>query len=73
MAGGHLGAAIGTASGQAERLDRDTAEHTPDSLSVYGLLVLRGAIPVNQYDKRDKRGTAHELLGEAVEAGSDSA
>jgi hypothetical protein len=66
MAGGHLSAAIDTASGQAERLDRDMPEQTPDSLSVYGSLLLRGSIAAAQHDKR---GTAHELLGEAVEAG----
>jgi hypothetical protein len=65
MAGGHLGAAIDTASSQAERLDRDVPAHTPDSLSVYGSLLLRGAIAAAQHDKRD---TAHELLAEADEA-----
>jgi hypothetical protein len=66
MAGGHLGAAIDTASSQAERLDQDMPEQTPDSLSVYGSLLLRGSIAAAQ---QDKRGTAHELLAEAVEAG----
>jgi hypothetical protein len=41
-------------------------EQPPDSLSVYGSLLLRGSIAAAQ---DDKRGTAHELLGEAVEAG----
>jgi transcriptional regulator with XRE-family HTH domain len=65
MAGGHLGAAITTASSHAERLDHEMPAQTPDSLSVYGSLLLRGAIAAAQHDKR---GTAHELLGEADEA-----
>jgi len=65
MAGGHLGAAISTASSHAERLDRDMPAQTPDSLSIYGSLLLRGAIAAAQHDKRD---TAHGLLGEADEA-----
>lgn len=65
MAGGHLGAAITTASSHAERLDHDMPAQTPDSLSVYGSLLLRGAIAAAQNDQRD---TAHELLGEADEA-----
>jgi hypothetical protein len=65
MAGGHLGAAITTASSHAERLDRDMPAQTPDSLSVYGSLLLRGAVAAAQDDKRD---TPHELLGEADEA-----
>jgi hypothetical protein len=66
MAGGYLAAAIDTASSQAQRLDRDMPAHTPDSLSVYGALLLRGAVAAARSDKRD---TAHELLGEADEAG----
>jgi hypothetical protein len=65
MAGGHLGAAITTASSHAERLDRDMPQQTPDSLSVYGSLLLRGAVAAAQDDKRD---TGHDLLGEADEA-----
>jgi transcriptional regulator with XRE-family HTH domain len=65
MAGGHLGAAITTASSHAERLDRDMPAQTPDSLSVYGSLLLRGALAAAQHDRRD---TAHDLLGEADEA-----
>ena len=66
MSGGHLGAAITTASSHAERLDHDMPAQTPDSLSVYGSLLLRGAVAAAQHDKRD---TAHQLLGEADEAG----
>jgi transcriptional regulator with XRE-family HTH domain len=66
MNGGHLPAAIDTASGQARQLDRDVSSHTPESLSVYGSLLLRGAIAAAQHDNR---ATAHELLTEADEAG----
>jgi hypothetical protein len=66
MSGGHLGTAITTASSQAARLDRDIRAHTPDSLSVYGALLLRGSIAAAQLGNR---GTAHELIGEAEGAG----
>jgi transcriptional regulator with XRE-family HTH domain len=65
MNGHHLGAAIATASTHAARLDRDIGAHIPESLSVYGSLLLRGAIAAAQHDKRD---TAHELLTEAEDA-----
>ncbi len=65
MNGHHLGAAITTASTHAATLDRDIGGHTPESLSVYGSLLLRGAIAAAQHDKRD---TAHELLTEAEDA-----
>lgn len=65
MSGGHLPAAISAASGYAAQLDRDVETHTPDSLSVYGSLLLRGSIAAAQ---QGNRGTAHELLGEADEA-----
>jgi len=66
MNGGHLAAAISTASSRAARLDRDVSSHTPESLSVYGSLLLRGAIAAAQHDQR---ATAHELLDEADGAG----
>lgn len=66
MSGGHLGTAITTASSHAARLDHDMPEHTPDSLSVYGALLLRGSIAAAQLGNR---GTAHELVGEAEDAG----
>lgn len=65
MDGGHLAAAITTASSHAQRLDRDIAAHSPESLSVYGSLLLRGAAAAAQHDKR---GTAYELLAEADDA-----
>jgi hypothetical protein len=66
MKGHHLAAAIFTASTHAIRLDRAIGDHTPESLSVYGSLLLRGAIAAAQHDNR---GTAHELLTEAEQAG----
>jgi hypothetical protein len=65
MNGHHLGAAIATASTYAARLDRDIGTHTPESLSIYGSLLLRGSIAAAQHDKRQ---TAHELLAEAEDA-----
>lgn len=66
MDDGHFGAATKTASTFAARLDRDTDQHTPDSLSVYGALLLRGAVAAGQRNDRD---TANTLLNEAGEAG----
>jgi hypothetical protein len=66
MNDGHLGAATQTASQFAERLDRDMGAHTPDSLSVYGSLLLRGAAAAGQGNDRH---TAHTLLDEATSAG----
>ncbi len=65
MNGHHLAAAIATASSHAARLDRDVTAQTPDSLSVYGSLLLRGAIAAAQHDDRD---TALQMLGEADDA-----
>jgi hypothetical protein len=65
MNGGHLAAAVTTASSQAQRLDHDITAHTPESLSVYGSLLLRGAIAAAQRDQRD---TAYHLLAEADDA-----
>ena len=65
MNGHHLAAAISTAASHAARLDRDVGAHTPDSLSVYGSLLLRGAVAAAQHDDRD---TALQLLGEADDA-----
>jgi hypothetical protein len=65
MDGGHLAAAITTASSQAQKLDHDIAAHTPESLSVYGSLLLRGAVAAAQRDQRDN---AYDLLAEAAAA-----
>jgi hypothetical protein len=66
MSGGHLAAAIDTASTHAARLDQEVSTHTPESLAVYGSLLLRGAIAAAQ---QGNRSTAHELLAEADDAG----
>ena len=65
MNGGHLAAAVTTASSHAQRLDHDIMAHTHESLSVYGSLLLRGAIAAAQHDQRD---TAYQLLAEADDA-----
>jgi transcriptional regulator with XRE-family HTH domain len=65
MNGHHLAAAITTASTHAARLDHQISDHTSESLSIYGSLLLRGAVAAAQHDKRD---TAHELLTEAEDA-----
>ena len=62
---GHLPAAIATARNHSQRLDRRTGTHTPESLSVYGSVLLRGALAAAQHDDR---ATAHEMLVEAVGA-----
>ena len=62
---GHLPAAIATARNHSQRLDRETGTHTPESLSVYGSVLLRGALAAAQHDDR---ATAHEMLAEAADA-----
>jgi hypothetical protein len=65
MSSGHLPAAIATARNYAVQLDREIGTQTPASLSVYGSVLLRGAIAAAL---NDERSTAHELLAEAAEA-----
>jgi len=65
MNGGHHATAVATATSYASRLDRDLTDPTPGSLSVYGALLLRGAVAAAQDDNRP---TAHELLAEAENA-----
>lgn len=65
MSGGHLPAAVSAASRYAAGLDHAMESHTPDSLSVYGALLLRGSVAAAQHGDR---AAAHELLGEADEA-----
>jgi transcriptional regulator with XRE-family HTH domain len=65
MSGGHLSAAVATAVSYAARLNRDLPGPTPRSRSVYGALLLRGAVAAAQ---ADDRRTAAELLDEAGEA-----
>jgi hypothetical protein len=66
MRGAHLAAATATARSYAAKLDHDMPAHTPDSLSVYGSLLLRGA---SAAAGDDNRTAAFELLDEADEAG----
>ncbi len=66
MRGGHLAAATSTASSYAIQLDSSLPRHTPESLSVCGSLLLRGAIAAAE---QDNRGAADELLAEADDAG----
>jgi transcriptional regulator with XRE-family HTH domain len=65
MSGGHLAAAVWTARSHAEDLDRGARTYTPESLSVYGSLLLRGAIAAAQ---NGDRPAAHDLLAEADQA-----
>jgi hypothetical protein len=67
MGSGHLKAAASTASSLASNLNRDMPADDPESLSVYGSLLLRGAIAAAQHDDRH---TAYELLAEAHESGA---
>jgi len=60
MSGGHLRTAVSAAAECAGALSRDVPRHTPGSLSVYGALLLRGAVAA-AHD--DNRGSAYELLG----------
>jgi hypothetical protein len=65
MGSKHYKAATDTASTLAAKFDHDVAAHDPESLSVYGSLLLRGAIAAAQHENR---GGADELLTEAEEA-----
>ncbi|HET9895193.1 MAG TPA: XRE family transcriptional regulator [Streptosporangiaceae bacterium] len=63
---GYRNAAATTASSHAKQLNHDTSAHDPEFHSVYGALLLRGAIAAAQ---DNDRSTAHELLDEADAAG----
>jgi hypothetical protein len=65
MSSGHFPAAITTAQNHAVRLEHETGIKTPESLSVYGSVLLRGAVAAAQHGQR---GTAHEMLAEAADA-----
>jgi hypothetical protein len=65
MSSGHLPAAIATAGNHAVRLDREAGTQTLESLSVYGSVLLRGALAAAQHEER---GTAQEMLAEAADA-----
>jgi transcriptional regulator with XRE-family HTH domain len=64
---GHFGAATTVAGTYARRLAADVRNPTPDSLSVYGSLLLRGALAAAHSEDRDGTMT---LLDEAGQAGS---
>jgi tetratricopeptide (TPR) repeat protein len=65
MSGGHLTRAKQLAADMAARLDATLPKATPDSLSVYGALLLRGSIAAANGDDRP---TALTLLDEADQA-----
>ena len=65
MNGGHLETAVSTAASHASRLGRDMPNPDPGTLSVYGALLLRGAVAAAC---DDNRGRAYELLAEAEDA-----
>ena len=65
MSSGQFTAAISVARNHSLRLEREIKEQTPEFLSVYGSVLLRGAIAAAQHDER---GTAHEMLAEAAGA-----
>jgi transcriptional regulator with XRE-family HTH domain len=67
MADGHFHAATTTAGTYAERLTADVHDRTPESLSVYGSLLLRGALAAAQAEDRD---ASIGMLNEAGQAGS---
>ncbi|WP_239647274.1 helix-turn-helix domain-containing protein [Nocardiopsis baichengensis] len=62
----HYRAAADLASEAAQRVAEGTEEHTPDSLSVYGALLLSGSVAAAQ---REDRAQAFTLLDEAEDAG----
>ncbi|MDA2809048.1 helix-turn-helix transcriptional regulator [Nocardiopsis sp. RSe5-2] len=62
----HYRAAADFASDAAQRVAEGTEEHTPDSLSVYGALLLSGSVAAAQ---REDRAQALILLEEAEDAG----
>lgn len=64
MSGGHVPTALTAAKTHAERLDHAMPVHTPESLSAYGAVLLRGAEAAAQ---AGKRATAIDLLDEADE------
>src|SRR5216683_1506146 len=67
MADGYYGAATSTASSYALQLGSAVKDPTPTSLSVYGSLLLRGALAAGM---AENRGDAATLLHEAGETGS---
>ncbi|WP_203887770.1 helix-turn-helix domain-containing protein [Planotetraspora kaengkrachanensis] len=66
MDGGHHRVATDMASTAAKRLNAALTQPSPNDLSVYGTLLLRGAVAAAQFGNRH---TAAELLDEAEDAG----
>ncbi|GAA3795254.1 helix-turn-helix transcriptional regulator [Sphaerisporangium flaviroseum] len=66
MDGKHHRAAINTASAAAQRMDTDLTRPNDNDLSIYGSLLLSGAVAAA---KTGNRHTAAELLDEADQAG----
>ncbi|MGP4103290.1 helix-turn-helix domain-containing protein [Nonomuraea sp. KM90] len=67
MDGGHHRTATDTARGAAQRMDAALTDPSVDDLSVYGSLLLRGAIAAAHSGERH---TIAELLDEATDAGT---
>jgi hypothetical protein len=65
MADDHYGAATSTASSYARRLGSAVKNPTPDSLSVYGSLLLRGALAGGMAEDRSAAATLLDAAGEA--------
>ncbi|MEV6033515.1 helix-turn-helix transcriptional regulator [Nonomuraea sp. NPDC052116] len=67
MDGGHHRAATDAARSAAQHMDADLTTPSPDDLSIYGSLLLRGAVAAA--NTGDRQNTV-ELLDEAAEAGT---
>ncbi|MET8179501.1 hypothetical protein [Streptomyces sp. NPDC005336] len=65
MAMGYADQAVDVARTRAQRLDRKSLEYSADYQSLYGALLLRGAVAAAE---RGDRGSATELLDEAEQA-----
>ena len=68
MADGHFGAATTVASSYAQHLATDLGNPTPESLSVYGSLLLRGALAAARAEDRDSSTTDLATSGDFVTA-----
>jgi transcriptional regulator with XRE-family HTH domain len=67
MDGGHYRAATDTARKAALKMSLNLAHASPDDLSIYGSLLLRGAVAATESGDRH---TVAELVDEAAEAGN---
>lgn len=66
MADDHFGAATTAASQYAQRLPASGSDATPEALSVYGSLLLRGAIAAARAEERDGSMTLLDEAGQAA-------